>query len=802
MNSPLSPPPSPSPAGDSLLRVLIVEDTPADAELMALRLKQEGFRLIWQRVETELEYLRELEQPYDLILSDWSLPQFSGLKALQIMRERGMDRPFILVSGSIGEEAAVAAMRLGAYDYLLKDRLDRLGQAVKNALEQKRTREEYRKASKALEASEAELRALFASMRDVVLVIDREGVYLKIAPTNPELLYRPADELLGKRLDELFPPEQAGAFLQTIRRVLETRRTEIIEYELEIGGRSIWFETSVSPMTPESVIWVARDISERKRHLRRQEALAMLGRELAALRDPALIARTALRALEPMIGCAYFAVALINHEPRALQILYAALEGVELDVRLYPLLELDQNRPGSICAQVIEARKPLIFTDPLSIQNGLVGLLNSQGEEMRSACCLPMMAEDRVIGLVELQSPKEEEYQPEDLEWLSVAVNQVGLSIQNAILFAREQQRVSELMALQKIDSAVVAHLSPQQTLEILLDQVVGTLRVDAAAILRYNPVSQALEYAHGRGFRTPVIETTCLPLQSEQVMQTVLRRRILHGRELRGGTDFFKQGVWAGEGFNNYLAVPLVSGARLIGVCELYHRESFHADADWLRMLETLAGQAALVVEHLQIFQDLQRLNADLLKAYDDTIAGWSQAMDLRDKETENHTRRVTELTVRLARELGMSEEQIQHVRRGALLHDIGKLGVPDAILSKVDALTAEEWEVMRRHPQMAYEMLYPIEYLRPALDIPYCHHEKWDGSGYPSGLKGEEIPLAARMFTLADVYDALTSDRPYRKAWSRPRALNYLREQAGKHFDPRLVEVFFSLLQTGELE
>uniref|UniRef100_A0A7C4KJ64 HD domain-containing protein n=1 Tax=Anaerolinea thermolimosa TaxID=229919 RepID=A0A7C4KJ64_9CHLR len=753
-------------------------------------------------METEADYLQALEQPYDLILSDWSLPQFSGLRALQITRERGLDCPFIIISGSIGEEAAVAAMRQGAYDYLLKDRLDRLGQAVKNALEQKRIHEEYQKTSRALEASEAELRALFAAMRDVVLVLDREGVYLKIAPTHPELLLRPAEELLGKRLDEFCPPEQARSLVQTIRRVLETRKTEIIEYELTIGGRSIWFETAVSPMTAESVIWVARDISERKRSMRRQEALAAMGRDLASLRDLTAIARAAQRSLEPMIGCTYFAVALINHEPRALQIVYAALEGVELDVRLYPLLELDQNRPGSICAQVIEARKPLIFNDPVSIQNGLIGLLNSRGEEMRSACCLPMVAEERVVGLVELQSPKEGEYTPEDLEWLSVAVNQIGLSIQNAMLFAREQQRVSELMALQKIDSAVVAHLSPQQTLEILLDQVVGTLRVDAAAILRFNPASRTLEYAYGRGFRTPAIESTRLSLEDDLTMQTVLRRRILHGRELRGETDFFKQGAWGGEGFNSYLAVPLVSDARLIGVCELYHRVGFYADADWLRMLETLAGQAALVVEHLQIFQDLQRLNAELLKAYDDTIAGWSQAMDLRDKETENHTRRVTELTVRLARELGMSEEQIRHVRRGALLHDIGKLGVPDAILSKVDALTAEEWEIMRRHPQMAYEMLSPIEYLRAALDIPYCHHEKWDGSGYPRGLKGEEIPLAARMFALADVYDALTSDRPYRKAWSRARALNYLREQAGKHFDPNLVEVFFSLLQTGELE
>ena len=180
------------------------------------------------------------------------------------------------------------------------------------------------------------------------------------------------------------------------------------------------------------------------------------------------------------------------------------------------------------------------------------------------------------------------------------------------------------------------------------------------------------------------------------------------------------------------------------------------------------------------------------LLTAYDATIAGWSLAMDLRDKETEGHTRRVTELTVLLARELGVNDVEIQHIKRGALLHDIGKLGVPDSILLKAGKLSDEEWTIMRKHPIYAFEMLAPIEYLHPALDIPYYHHEKWDGTGYPRGLKGEEIPLAARIFAVVDVWDAITSDRPYRAAWSREKALNYILENSGSHFDPKIVEIF----------
>jgi putative two-component system response regulator len=196
----------------------------------------------------------------------------------------------------------------------------------------------------------------------------------------------------------------------------------------------------------------------------------------------------------------------------------------------------------------------------------------------------------------------------------------------------------------------------------------------------------------------------------------------------------------------------------------------------------------------------NIEQAHEQLLAAYDATIAGWSNALDLRDKETEGHSQRVTDLTEKLARMMGISETELVYLRRGALLHDIGKLGVPDAILLKPESLTDEEWVIMRKHPQYAYDMIHPIEYLRPSLDIPYCHHEKWDGSGYPRGLKGEEIPLAARIFAIVDVWDALTSDRPYRPGWSNQQALEHILGQSGKHFDPQVVELFKKMMDEGK--
>jgi putative nucleotidyltransferase with HDIG domain len=250
------------------------------------------------------------------------------------------------------------------------------------------------------------------------------------------------------------------------------------------------------------------------------------------------------------------------------------------------------------------------------------------------------------------------------------------------------------------------------------------------------------------------------------------------------------------------YFGVPLISKGEVKGVLEIFHRSQLRPNREWLELLETMAGQAAIAIDNSQLFEKIQHSNLELALAYDATIEGWSRAMDLRDQETEGHTQRVTEKTVLLARSLGLPDEDILHIRRGALLHDIGKIGVPDNILLKDGPLTEKEWDIMRKHPQYAYEMLHPINYLRPSMEIPHLHHEKWDGTGYPLGLKGEQIPLAARIFAIVDVYDALTSDRPYRKAWSEEKALNYIREQSGRHFDPELVEKFIQLLQMGRLD
>jgi putative nucleotidyltransferase with HDIG domain len=291
-------------------------------------------------------------------------------------------------------------------------------------------------------------------------------------------------------------------------------------------------------------------------------------------------------------------------------------------------------------------------------------------------------------------------------------------------------------------------------------------------------------------------MHTANLRLGERHAGRCALELRAIHVPDLSADpAEFAKFPRFGEEKFVAYYAVPLIAKGQVKGVLEVFHRSPHSPTKEWTTFLEALAGQTAIAIDNSTLFDGLQRANVELVLAYDTTLEGWSRALDLRDEETEGHTQRVADQTLRLARAMGLGDKDMMQIRRGALLHDIGKMGIPDSILLKPGPLSDDEWAIMRKHPVYAYELLSPIPYLREALDIPYCHHEKWDGTGYPRGLKAEEIPRSARIFAVVDVYDALTSDRPYRAAWPNAKAIDHIQAQVGRHFDPKVVEAFFRL-------
>lgn len=359
------------------------------------------------------------------------------------------------------------------------------------------------------------------------------------------------------------------------------------------------------------------------------------------------------------------------------------------------------------------------------------------------------------------------------------------------------QRELHKLDSLRAVDTSMITGKDLSMTIKLILDQVLTHLNIDAADILLLKRDEQSLEFITGQGFRTATIYETHLPFGEGLAWQVVLNRQRIsyHVGEDIPGISF--SGLLEKEGFESYIGFPLIVKEKVKGVLEIFHRSQLNLDEEWIDFLEILAGQAAIAISNTELYTDLQRSNEELAQAYEATIEGWSQALELRDKETKGHSERVTHLACDMAIEVGYMAEELVHFRRGVLLHDVGKMGIPDSILLKPGPLEPEEWVIMRQHPIYAWQLLEGIHYLQQALDIPYYHHEKWDGSGYPLGLEGEEIPLSARIFAIVDVWDALNSDRPYRPAWPKEEVLEYIRQQSGKHFDPQLVEVFLRMMK-----
>jgi len=649
------------------LRVLLVEDSEDDAQLLLREIKRGGYDVEFERVETTDAMKTALSrQMWDAIICDYSLPHFGAPQALAVLKESEHDLPFIIVSGTIGEESAVSALKAGAHDFIVKGSMARLIPAIQRELKEAGVRHERRQRERELEA----IALVSATMRS--------------ANTLDEMLPRLLDqtmELIGTESGSIWLYDAANDSMNLVR---------------QRSGEGL-----ITPVNPGEVI-------------------------------PRLVVRSG--------------EAIVSHEFRS-----------DMRVPEYSRQQVPENIGG---------------------------------------VCVPLNSNENVIGALCINVPLPREITQDEVRILNALAEIGGNTIQRMRLHEQTVKQLQRLDALRAIDLVISSTRDLQVTLNLVLDQIIKQLRVDAASILLTRPASGRLEFVAGEGFYSRNIESSDTRIGEGYAGQAVLERRTVRVPDLRNEHErFMRRGLLADEEFVSYFGVPLIGKGEVKGVLEIFHRSELNPDQEWLSFLETLGGQTAIAIENASLFQDLQRSNFELAMAYDATIEGWSHALDLRDKDTEGHTLRVTEMAIKIARAMGVEEDQLIHMRRGGLLHDIGKMAVPDNILLKPEPLTEEEWEIMRQHPQLAYDWLVAIPFLKYALEIPYSHHEKWNGTGYPHGLRGELIPLAARIFTVADVWDALTNDRPYRKAWPPSQAIAYIREKSGTYFDPKVVEVFLEL-------
>ncbi|TBH20121.1 PAS domain S-box protein [Thermus thermamylovorans] len=555
------------------------------------------------------------------------------------------------------------------------------------------------------------------------------------------------------------------------------------------GGEVRWLDYSAARVEvggQPAVLGIGLDVTEAKERELALEAFAQVSLALRQSEDLKAMMEAALDAVLALMEAPAGSILLYDQETGRLE--EAASRGWLKEIPTPLTLAEGGMVARAFRGEVVVSRD--LREDP-RVRPGARGLV----PEGYSGVVVPLLAGQEAIGALTLAWPHPRTPTPGEVERAQLLAETMGNAVRRASLRRKLAKRVEHLEALRLLDQAILASLDLGPSLEVLLDQVMR-LPLDAAALFLYEPREKGLRLEGHRGFLSP---KAFLPKEI-RLGQGHAGRAALEGRKVAADDlarepgahpDFTLQ-----EGLVAERAYPLLAKGKLLGVLAVFTRRPWDLPPEDEEFLETLAAQGAIALDNARTFQELLRSQRDLEAAYDLTLWGWAKAVELRDQETAGHTERVTGLALRLARALGVPEEDLDHLRRGAILHDVGKLAIPDAVLLKPGPLSEEEWAVMKKHPVYAYEWLSGIPFLRKALEIPYAHHERWDGSGYPRGLKGLEIPLSARIFAVVDVYDALTSDRPYRKAWPREKALAYLEEQAGQQFDPEVVAAFLELM------
>jgi PAS domain S-box-containing protein len=767
----------------------------------------------------------------------------------------------------------------------------------------------------ALHKSETELRALFAAMQDVVAVMDSDGRYLSGPPTGNRRLHTLLKLVIGKRLHDVFPTTVADNALEKIHEALRNKTVVEYEHSLPVGKQARSFLTTISPLTENTVMWVAHDITHK---LRTQNALARneaLNRAIIEFSPVGIAIRNSQGRLQygneawcRIRGMSMEKIlesekqlegrALIDKSVYKSEIVSQVLEIYEKGgAYFFPEVETRENVPGAArwvslyfygivkesgevesvvtLTQDITVRKErerelqalislssalraavtrsemqpiildqvqnllhvdgagVVMRDPENYDvlvgkgigewstwdegtrqpsdKGIAGEILATAQpyisqnvhadphlwgnyigRINALAAVPLIAHEQTIGLLVVGSLTE--IPATTLRILSAIGEIAANALYRSILYDQTERRLQWLSAARSIDQAISNSLDLHTTLNIVLEKAISQLKVNAADILLLKEGNR-LVYVAGRGFRTATAGKTSLLVGQIQAGRAALERRTILIPDYESTTGWNCE-LMKDETFRGYCVVPLIAKGQLKGVIEVFDRRPFTVDSEWVEFLESLAGQAAISIDNASMLETIQKTNMETTVALDSTLEGWSRTIEMRNKEVPGHTKRIADMTQRLALEMGIDYRELIHIRRGALLHDVGTLMVPERIIHKAGQLTPGEKKIVAQHPSHSLEMLSPIGFLRPVLEIPYCHHENWDGTGYPRRLKGDEIPIAARIFAVADVWEALTHDTAYRTAWNQQDALNQITEQEGRRFDPRVVAAFTKLI------
>lgn len=738
------------------LNILIVEDNRDDVDLLVYRLRK-SFKSVNYTHVTNLEQFLEAiraakktkneKMPYNVIISDWAVPGYDGFTALQALQDVDETIPFIVVSGTIGEENAVKLIKKGAYDFVLKDQAAHLPYVITKALEwadQRRIEQEQRR------QIEIQTKAL-SSSPIAMAILDNEGKFEWINPAYEALTGWTLAELKGRHLWEfagLASQSDCSKIFDELEHK-EAHQCEGMETRKD-GSRYHEFRQLAKLLDTDGAsqryLLIRQDITVLKEYRKRLEIDAEL---------PPILA-----------GCS------------TLSVLYQ-------QAAAYIKRVFDIWRAGFIRLDEQGTSVPPWY-----------------GDDMGQSLSLSMVPGNRFPVLVNgtTKALCVVEWKPSFISGSDILLSYALEKLEQPLARLEAQENAREWMKRLSLLDVFRGYFSSGYDFSAAISKVIRlireTLRADSISLYLSNN-NGAFFCRYYDGFRTDLAQSAVIQPGQKNVGLAAEERRIVAADDLEHDSSYIQQfrELIAREQFVSQYCVPVILFNEVRAVLELFFRHPFKPDETWLAFAQAAAYQIGVALEFQSVIEELNGAYQQLQSANESIIEGLSSALEFRDKETEGHTLRGTALFMSFASRFIQDENELKKLRIGSLLHDIGKIGIPDAILNKPSPLTPEEWAVMQKHPLISKEILSRIPSLSDYTDIPLYHHEKYDGSGYPFGLKGEKIPLAARIFAVIDVYEALVSNRPYRKAWPKEKAIEYIRDNAGTHFDPEIALRFMEL-------
>ncbi len=656
----------------------MVEDSEDDAILIVSELKRGGYKPVYERVETKEDMSAALgRQTWDVILADYKMPRFSGREALDYVKELGLGMPFLLVSGAIGEDIAVQAMKDGAHDYVMKDRLARLVPAVERALCDENARRERRRAEEALKNEAAVSAALLEAYNVTSSYIIWDEIVERVLGLLPKLI--------------------------------------------SSGGAAIIM------LDDEGWLLLQKAVGD----------LAGLNSLFNSMR------------------------------PRAEELL--AVERL-----------LNTKKPLSVQRQELDLYIPHYFKDSMGLSEIII---------------TPIIAREKVTGFLWVNFDR----LPTDPRVATIIqgiAGQLGSAYENARLYEETQQKsldlarkVEALKVLSEIDRVILSTLNREEMLSRAVQQISRLLPAVGGAAFLVDPEHDCLRFSGGWGITMEngavVQRESCAGLTTLKSGKTLSRTSLTDIKQLSSLDRAF-----IATGVKSDMYIPIISKGKGLGLVWLGSSRVAGFSLEDAETAKRLAAQIGIALENTRLVSDLEEMFMNIIKAL-------ASAIDAKSPWTKGHSERVTEYAEKTAKKMGFGHADTERLRLAGLLHDIGKIGTYDVILDKPDKLTEAEFELVKKHPDKGCEILSPIKQFKDLLPIIRHHHERWDGKGYPAGLKGEEIPLLARILCAADSFDSMTADRPYRPAPGMDYAISEFNRCRGTQYDPAVVDAFLAIMK-----